>query len=199
MDSSSDSYCIISDIAVHCYPSGFPIIKQATSILVNRIRHTVPGTRQSICYAIGGIASNYPDYFHQYLDKAIPELCSIIMDKDSRSNEDNSYATDNAVLALGKIILSYSQTMDVKETLKIYLAGLPVSHDEFINVYNQIINLIKNKDIQNNLVTSPKDFKHLKSSLQEIYEKVEIKEKEKLELSLDELSTLLQTIYPQYS
>jgi len=189
MDSVEDNFDEYGKVYVNCYnifiqlvtcgAIGFSFIKNVLPIVLSRVCYPNAGPRQSLCFAVGVIAEEFPDYFLQYIDKAVADLISLIEDPNSR-NEVNTVATDNAVYSLGRIIEIYCESIDVEKAVKVYSKGLPTTNDEPKNVYHQVIRFIESKTISKYLLTSQED-KNL------LFEKMK---QMKLEILDDEVTSL---------
>ena len=171
-------------------------MKQATPLLIERLYHKSPGARRSICFLTGEIARYYPEFFNNYLDKAIPTIISIITDENSRIDSSNSTATDNAVFSLGKIIEFCYEYIDIRLCLNTYLKGLPVAYDEYENVYKQVITFIQSKYLQNYFITSKEDVSHILESMNFMFERIDVREDV---MSISDFNIMVQETYPQFN
>ena len=189
MDNVEDDFDEYGKVYVNCYnifiqlvtcgATGFAFIKNVIPIVLSRVCYPNAGPRQSLCFAVGVIAEEFPDYFLKYIDKAVKDLISLIEDPNSR-NEVNSVATDNAVFALGRIIEIHHESIDLEKAVKAYSKGLPTTNDEPKNVYHQVIRFIESKTISKYLLTSKEDKDLLLKKMMQM----------KLEILEDEVTSL---------
>ncbi|XP_003737866.1 importin-5 [Galendromus occidentalis] len=98
--------------------------------LIEYIVHPSPEIRQASAYGCGILAKFGDEQLVCYLSRAIPSLCQVISQPDSRC-EKNVAATENAISAIAKIIMyrpSAVQNMD--ELIRMFAQWLPITEDD---------------------------------------------------------------------
>ncbi|EGF83115.1 hypothetical protein BATDEDRAFT_33995 [Batrachochytrium dendrobatidis JAM81] len=102
--------------------------------------------RQTAAFGIGAAALSTGDYYRDICISSMPKLHTVITAHDARSDE-NIFATENAVSAIGKICQRYGATglFDVNQVLPIWLQSLPIIEDqeEFGPTYSYLLDLIE--------------------------------------------------------
>merc|ERR1712046_221159 len=102
--------------------------------------------RQAAAYGIGQLAEHAIQF--ECVRAATPELVAtlhhIIVHAESRS-QDNVYATDNCISALGKFVEFGSAIIDAKQYLQAWLGYLPVTGDleEGKEIYNRLCDFLE--------------------------------------------------------
>lgn len=98
--------------------------------LIEYIVHPSPEIRQASAYGVGILAKFGDDQLTVYLSRAIPSLCQVINQADSRS-EKNVAATENAISAIAKIIMYRPNAApNMEELIKMFVRWLPITEDD---------------------------------------------------------------------
>lgn len=110
--------------------------------IINALGDT-PNVRQPACYAVGLFAAYGGEEYKNVCIDTIPELFAVIDAEGARDN-DNVYATENAISAIGKILAAFRGGFDSAEIIGRWIGTLPVVADESEagSVYGLLLKLI---------------------------------------------------------
>jgi len=100
--------------------------------------------RQASVYGVGVLAEHCGQRFSQYVPAALGALAGVIQAPGARDDE-NIYAFENAVCALGKMCEFQRSALDANVILPSWLANLPLIEDkvEARNVHAQLMRLLE--------------------------------------------------------
>ena len=100
--------------------------------------------RQASVYGIGVMAEHCGDKFAPHVSNALAALAAVIQAPGARDDE-NIYAFENAVAALGKMCEFQNGALDASVILPSWLANLPLTEDkvEARNVHAQLMRLLE--------------------------------------------------------
>ncbi|KAH6590949.1 hypothetical protein BASA50_008949 [Batrachochytrium salamandrivorans] len=113
--------------------------------MVDAILDEVPHVRQTAAFGIGAAALSTGDFYRDVCISSLQKLHTVITAPECRS-DDNVYATENAISAIGKICQRYgaSGAFDLNQVLPIWLQSLPIVEDseEFGPTYTYLLELV---------------------------------------------------------
>jgi hypothetical protein len=100
--------------------------------------------RQASVYGVGVLAEHCGPNFSKYVQGALGALAQVIQSPGARDDE-NIYAFENAVCALGKMCEFQSTSLDGSVILPSWLSNLPLTEDkvEARNVHGQLMRLLE--------------------------------------------------------
>eukprot|EP00301_Raphidiophrys_heterophryoidea_P019932 c4748_g2_i1.p1 GENE.c4748_g2_i1~~c4748_g2_i1.p1 ORF type:complete len:1121 (+),score=367.41 c4748_g2_i1:106-3363(+) len=116
----------------------FPTVAQA---IIQSCADTDPQIRQAATFGVGSCADKATQAFSPFLENGCRALVHCISQSDAH-NDDNGPATDNAISALGKIMMAYPQT--VSNLTPHFLNHMPLAHDleEGFAAYSNLLALL---------------------------------------------------------
>ncbi|KAI7692873.1 Importin-5 [Sarcoptes scabiei] len=113
-------------------------------LLVNNLKSQHAELRQAAAYGFGVLAKHGGKNFEKILSENVPTLMAIIQAPNSR-NDENIYATENAISAITKIMEFNGGMVDIDSLLPCWLGWLPIWEDEeeVIHVYSFLYQLLE--------------------------------------------------------
>eukprot|EP01098_Paradermamoeba_levis_P002004 TRINITY_DN1231_c0_g1_i1.p1 TRINITY_DN1231_c0_g1~~TRINITY_DN1231_c0_g1_i1.p1 ORF type:complete len:598 (-),score=208.41 TRINITY_DN1231_c0_g1_i1:166-1929(-) len=121
--------CIFDDLVEHLGEPSLPHFPHFLPTVVNYLTDTDPGVRQAAVYGVGVVAQVGGPHVASVMPEITNRLVAVIQHEESK-NEDNVYATENAIAALGKICHYQAAAVNVAQFLPLWLSFLPVSEDK---------------------------------------------------------------------
>ncbi|KAH3756059.1 Karyopherin beta 3 [Pelomyxa schiedti] len=124
--------CFLDDVFEFCGPEADEVATRYLPIIIKFAgTDTSPGVRQASLYGIGMCGQNRHHLLAPYLEGVIKVLHQVLRNPRSRSNEQESNATDNAISAFLRIWKGLpSNTQGRNELLLMWFKNLPVLADE---------------------------------------------------------------------
>uniref|UniRef100_A0AC34GA16 Uncharacterized protein n=1 Tax=Panagrolaimus sp. ES5 TaxID=591445 RepID=A0AC34GA16_9BILA len=112
--------------------------------LLNALGDHYPEVRQAAAYGVGRMGMNSKGIYNHFLSGAVERLVAMISHNDSRSTEESSIATENAISAVAKI-LKYSNAVDSNLVIPTFITWLPIWEDaeETPFVYSYFCDLVE--------------------------------------------------------
>jgi hypothetical protein len=100
-------------------------------LMVRCLSHESPALRQAASYGIGLCAQYGASLYGPKIRALLPTLFALVQAPESRS-EDNKFASENAISAIGKICQFASSGMEseIEDCLSAWIGLLPISGDE---------------------------------------------------------------------
>lgn len=143
--------CIFDDIAEHTGPTAYPLWDSFLPVLVQSITDADAAVRQAAVYGIGVCVSLNPEKLSPMLQEITNRLAQIIGGIGSR-DEENIYATENAISALGKVIKTTN--FKANELLPLWLSYLPTSADkvEAVVINNMLCDFVERDQFRPHLL-----------------------------------------------
>ncbi|KAJ2145972.1 importin subunit beta-3 [Coemansia sp. RSA 564] len=138
--------CVFDDLVEFTGPASSQYAGDFLEPVTQALRdQSAPDLRQAAAYGVGVMAQFGGDAYADFVvSAALPALLEIISRPDARE-EDNVYATDNAVSAIAKILRFYgSKLSDARALLQTWFGALPVTHDEdeVPSVYEYLVQVV---------------------------------------------------------
>eukprot|EP01097_Dermamoeba_algensis_P002621 TRINITY_DN2040_c0_g1_i1.p1 TRINITY_DN2040_c0_g1~~TRINITY_DN2040_c0_g1_i1.p1 ORF type:complete len:492 (-),score=143.55 TRINITY_DN2040_c0_g1_i1:360-1634(-) len=121
--------CVFDDVIEHIGLPSLPYLQHVLPSLAQSITDADPGVRQAAVYGAGVIAQTFGAQVASLIPELTKQLVGAIQQPDSR-NDENVFATENAISALGKIILYQPSSINVAELLPLWFSLLPVLEDK---------------------------------------------------------------------
>eukprot|EP01097_Dermamoeba_algensis_P002108 TRINITY_DN1837_c0_g3_i1.p1 TRINITY_DN1837_c0_g3~~TRINITY_DN1837_c0_g3_i1.p1 ORF type:complete len:1076 (-),score=326.43 TRINITY_DN1837_c0_g3_i1:39-3266(-) len=121
--------CVFDDLIEHLGQPALPYVQHILPTLIASITDPDPAVRQAAVYGAGVIAQTGGAHVASVIPELAKQLLIAIQHPESR-NEDNVFATENAIGALGKIILYQSSAINSAEWMPIWFGLLPVTEDK---------------------------------------------------------------------
>jgi hypothetical protein len=123
--------CIFDDVIEHGDEQGKQYVEPCMPVFMASVNSDDLTLRQSSVYGIAQVAKVAPDLFAQYLDQVVPMLLQIVALSDAK-DDDNIGVTENALSALGSVLVSFQNAagVDLSSIAQAWLQGLPVGADE---------------------------------------------------------------------
>ena len=120
---------MIEYLGLELIPNEWPEFAQ---VLIQYATHPSPDVRQAAVYGIGVLAEKSGTAFRTVSEYCLKALIASIQlkRKEGEDREIFFHARDNAVSSLGKIIKSQSESINLQETIQIWLNQLPLKHDK---------------------------------------------------------------------
>jgi len=136
--------CVFDDLIDHVGKVAFPFVQHFFPLVLQYITDPDPAIRQAAVYGIGVAVERGGSDFAPTIPDIFAKLHAVITEPNARS-EDMVLATENAISAAGKVILS--GFVNKKELLPLWLSWLPTLEDrvESKSVYKQFTNFIVNE------------------------------------------------------
>eukprot|EP00012_Vannella_robusta_P012041 CAMPEP_0206210074 /NCGR_PEP_ID=MMETSP0166-20121206/17306_1 /ASSEMBLY_ACC=CAM_ASM_000260 /TAXON_ID=95228 /ORGANISM="Vannella robusta, Strain DIVA3 518/3/11/1/6" /LENGTH=230 /DNA_ID=CAMNT_0053631629 /DNA_START=577 /DNA_END=1269 /DNA_ORIENTATION=- len=125
-----------------------PLFTPWLPFIVEMIDHPAD-VRQAAVYGLGVTAELHPDVFRGFKTQVLQGLHRVITMDESRE-EENIFATENAISALGKIIQHHGESLDIGSEIQKWINYLPTdSKDEETDViYKQFCYFAKHFPVQ---------------------------------------------------
>mmetsp|Transcript_17306 Transcript_17306/g.26782 ORF Transcript_17306/g.26782 Transcript_17306/m.26782 type:complete len:353 (+) Transcript_17306:2-1060(+) len=139
--------CILDEVLENLEELGQNFVPQVVRLLVNSCGDPSPEVRQAAVFGLGVCAQYGGGQFSQIAMDIAATIELMIAAPDARS-EENVYATDNAVSALGKVIeFQIPDGEERNRLVGIFLSYLPVRGDqeEGIQVHGRLCSLLESK------------------------------------------------------
>lgn len=123
--------CIFDDVIEHGGEQAKQYVEPCMGVFMHSVSSDNLVLRQSSVYGIAQVAKAAPETFQQYLHTTIPMLLQLINAADAK-DDDNIGVTENALSALGSILVSFQATQDIdlSSIAQVWLQNLPLSTDE---------------------------------------------------------------------
>jgi hypothetical protein len=119
--------CFYCDLVEFCGSESYDYADVFTGLVIAALSDT-PNVRQPACYAIGLFALCGGIKYAPICIETLPKLFAIVHEDGAR-DEDNLYATDNAVSAIGKICFSFRGEFNSTPVIRKWVQELPILHD----------------------------------------------------------------------
>ncbi|MEQ2190335.1 hypothetical protein XENOCAPTIV_028750 [Xenoophorus captivus] len=125
-------------------PSSFKYAEYFLRPMLQSLCDTSPEVRQAAAYGVGVMAQYGGDNYRPFCTEALPLLVGVIQAADSRSKE-NVNATENCISAVGKLMRSRPECVNVSEVLPHWLSWLPLKEDkeEAVHTFHFLCDLIE--------------------------------------------------------
>jgi hypothetical protein len=122
--------CVMDDVLEYCGTDSIRYASYITRPLIQGCTDESPAIRQAAAYGIGEAARCGGTAWAQFVAGAIPYLFQMTKMANAR-DEDNVFATENACVAIAKILkFNGSQVQDSVAVATQWLGTLPVTNDE---------------------------------------------------------------------
>lgn len=149
------SLCVYDDLIQTMREASWPFAANIVPHIVQHLNHSNPEVRQAACYGVGLMASHGGPEYYSTCVNAMPMLHAAISAPNS-SEEEQVFATENAISALGKMIKHLpKETYDYHGLVDFWVDALPVTNDmeEATAVYQLYLTLMEAglPKIKNNL------------------------------------------------
>jgi len=159
--------CMFCDMVEYCKKPGLADMQDFFPFVVKYVSDEDPSVRQAAVFGVGIVALIAGPALENHLPPIINSLSQVINHPDSR-NEDNILATENAISAVGKIILSGFS--GAPKLIPVWLNWLPTTDDkeESKIIYGNLCTLIESNNqtlFSNNFQYFPSLFKILATVL----------------------------------
>ena len=120
------------------YEPAFMVAMQKALIDAN------PVLRQSAAYTMGMAGKVGGEGYAKQAIASLQQLIQIVQHPEARADE-NVFATENALAAIGKICRAHGALFDASQVLSLWFNALPIVEDdqEFGDTYNYLIDLIE--------------------------------------------------------
>jgi importin-5 len=123
--------CAFVDVCEWCGEGASRYAPQTMAAVGQGLIGSDEDVRQVCCYGVGAMAQSQPAVLKPFSKAAVSALTTIIARPESRS-EENEFATDNAISALSKVLVSCGppEGVDAGALWKGWVSALPIRSDE---------------------------------------------------------------------
>jgi len=139
--------CIFDDIAEYSGAEALPLFDHFLTHAINYITDIDAGVRQAAVYGMGVFAQVGGEKITPLIPEMYNRLKHVIIQTDSRS-DNYIMATENAIGAVGKMIVFQSKALDLATVIPVWLSWLPVTED-FIEAqvtYSKLVTLVESNN-----------------------------------------------------
>jgi len=138
--------CVFDDIFEHASDGGAALkyLDGFVGPCIEGCTDNDADVRQASVYGVGVMSEHCGQRFAPHVSSALTALASVIQAPGAREDE-NIYAFENAVAALGKMCEFQNAALDANVILPSWLANLPITEDkvEARNVHAQLMRLLE--------------------------------------------------------
>jgi len=122
--------CIFDDLIEHLELQALPYLQHFVPVMLSSIGDSDPNVRQAAVYGAGCLAKSGGVHVASLMPELVKHLITMIQNPEAR-NEENVFATENAIAALGKILLYQNLTSpSSNEIIPLWFSMLPVKEDQ---------------------------------------------------------------------
>mgnify|MGYP002476725042 CR=1 FL=1 len=123
--------CIIDDSIEHLKEPMQPLLVHIVPFMIHYANDANPAVRQAASYGLGTVAQNGGQEMQDWLDESLEALIGAIESEGSREEDEFQAPTENAICAVGKIILYQPMAPEkLAELIPRWLSWLPLYVDQ---------------------------------------------------------------------
>ena len=119
----------LCEVVDHGGEASWPLVSNIAAACLQFSSDSDAGVRRSAAYGLAVCAEKGGDAFEPVVAQSLARLHPIIVAADAKS-EENKYATDNAVDAVGRICKYRSGLVNTAEILPVWISWLPLRDDD---------------------------------------------------------------------
>ncbi|KAH3757236.1 ARM family protein [Pelomyxa schiedti] len=146
--------CFFDDIVEYAGAAAVPILPHFLSPLFQYTQDEMPELRQAAAFGLGICSQNLGEVFSGLAAEALRLILKSLQMKNSRSTEDQTRATENAVSAAVKICRYNYNRVNVAEAMPLLLANMPMQEDseEGRVCHENLLFMLENPDMSSPVI-----------------------------------------------
>jgi len=139
--------CIFDDIVEYSGTDSLPLFDHFLAHAINYITDPDPGVRQAAVYGAGVFCQIGGDKMTSLVPEIYNRLKHVITQQDSKS-DNFIMSTENAIGAVGKLIVHQGKALDLAIVIPTWLSWLPVKEDyvEAKVTYNKLVTMVESNN-----------------------------------------------------